>query len=317
MKVFSAWTGMATTILFSLASITELHAAVSELSVDEGKITARYSDYPLRKGLKELAEQSGITFLIDPDVDGRLNFRMEKAPLTLGIRRLLSKYNHVIMQGKDEKGRLTPKLVRILRKGELTASNFDVIRAGSAVAAKAPSGGYRNYRQLLPKTMARPGRQVPSPMTSPSMRGRKLAQMRAKAVQIRNKISAIKSRKAAYLSTGAQQRIESGTKSLQTLSVPSIVEFSLSEESVKTSGASQRPDDEYYLQKELQETMKEVNDLMAVQAVAESPNQEVAEAATVAEQSKQSERLANTHRKPSGNSVKINLFPGQGDKVLD
>jgi len=54
-----------------------------------------------------------------------------------------------------------------------------------------------------------------------------------------------------------------------------------------------------------------------VQAVAESPNQEVAEAATVAEQSKQSERLANTHRKPSGNSVKINLFPGQGDKVLD
>ena len=303
---------MATTILFSLASITELHAVVSELSVDEGKITARYSDYPLRKGLKELAEQSGITFLIDPDVDGRLNFRMEKAPLTLGIRRLLSKYNHVIMQGKDKEGHLMPKLVRILRKGEYTAARFDVIKGGEG---KPPSGGYQNYRKLL-SSGVRPGRMTPPPGMSPALRGTKMAQLRARATELRHKIRANQKRTGVLKSVAAQSRVSQGKNSTSGLRVSSIAEMAKKEDQIENNGQEKSPSDQYYLKNELRETLKQINEIIAISSAVDTPANEAIDAELAQERLSQASRKANTHNKPKGDQIIINLFPGKGEKVI-
>ncbi|MBT4129851.1 MAG: hypothetical protein HOE44_03915 [Candidatus Marinimicrobia bacterium] len=305
MKLYLKWVKAALTIIIALPLYqSTAYSAVSELMIDEGRITAHFKGYPLKQGLEEIAQQSGITFLIDPDVDGRLNFRMEKAPLTLGIRRLLSKYNHVIMQGKDEKGRLTPKLVRILRKGEMTASRFDVIKAGGKDKTAAPEGGYRNYRQLLPKPMARPGRVMPSPSVSPAKQRREWGQLRTKEIELQQKIKGNRESRTARCSVVQQQIGQlNANNSLQELdSLRKLTEMADNLGCDSSSLSSPGP----------ARGQPNLSDRHFPK-----PEPEIPGYADILEKQHLDERQENTHKKPSGNSVKINLFPGQGDKVLD
>lgn len=76
------------------------------VSFDGERLSVEFRGVSLADGLRQITDETGITFKVDPGVSGSLNARFQGLPINRAIPRLLRSYSHILLyetvQGTDQ-----------------------------------------------------------------------------------------------------------------------------------------------------------------------------------------------------------------------
>jgi len=316
-KILRMWLVIAIPLLWLLTPIVESSPpslSATWIQVDGERLSARLQDISLRDVLRNIADQSGIAFLVDPGVDGKVSITLNSAPIPVALRRILREFNHVLVQHRNQAGRRSVQLVRILRDGALTTPNFEVIKGESNKGLfSQPAGGFRNYGMQLRReggntaSTEKPELQKSSLSNhlSPGLRNQKMQESRQRLHQL-------------YLQAAQRKRMQHMRTMLEEQQRDPTVSPGKGASVPETPSARKRALEQIKEQHELTQT------LVKHQQLADTPEEKLNYALKLEEQqsreqSKKNIAIAGKMKKSTSESqsVKFNLFPKGGERVLE
>ncbi|GAB0056526.1 hypothetical protein SIID45300_00834 [Candidatus Magnetaquicoccaceae bacterium FCR-1] len=97
------------------------------------KLSVNLRAVPIREALQKVSDQVGLSFLVDPEVSGKVSAQFENLSLEKGLRRLLSGQSHAMVHavpqkgGKGDKSAQRITQVKVFKKGSLNLTRYDTI----------------------------------------------------------------------------------------------------------------------------------------------------------------------------------------------
>ncbi|MDX1607472.1 MAG: retropepsin-like aspartic protease, partial [Candidatus Competibacterales bacterium] len=82
----------------------------------EERLTLKFESEPLAKALDRVGELSGIEFLLEPGVDGRVTLALQDAPPVDAVRQLLDGYDYLVLHDSSPEGGQRLRQVRVLAR---------------------------------------------------------------------------------------------------------------------------------------------------------------------------------------------------------
>ncbi len=122
-------------------------SASSRVQVQEGQLTAYFEDAELARGLRQLSSATGVQFMLDDQLSGKLNVSVTNVPVEQGIERVLKSFSHVAYYRAPVSLGARPVLyrVKVFRDGAENSANYQILSgpgaAGSGRTTASTSGG--------------------------------------------------------------------------------------------------------------------------------------------------------------------------------
>lgn len=97
------------------------------------KLSVNLRAVPIREALQKVSDQVGLSFLVDPEVSGKVSAQFENLSLEKGLRRLLSGQSHAMVHavpqkgGKGDKSAQRITQIKVFKKGNLNLTRYDTI----------------------------------------------------------------------------------------------------------------------------------------------------------------------------------------------
>lgn len=133
---------IACTFVFLLAPAIAASAGQVSFMSEKQQLTASLSNEPIADALKQIASQTGVTFLLDSALTGTVSVHMQDLPLEEAIRRLLGKNSHAMIFAPSSNGGYRLSTVKVFREGKQATAQFTVIGKGAAASrGKTENGG--------------------------------------------------------------------------------------------------------------------------------------------------------------------------------
>lgn len=141
MKHFSSVFMVALALMALFSTAVQASSGGDAVQYQQDQLSVSFRDTPIRTVLEQVAAKVGVQFLLDPEIQTTVSVKFSGLPLETALRRLLSSQSHALVHSPDKKGAFHISQVKVFKKGNLSASRFELIGPGGGKTVSASKSG--------------------------------------------------------------------------------------------------------------------------------------------------------------------------------